>query len=138
METILRSDLQQLITYETARITNVKSVSSYSWIDTPTPTIAVPGSPPFWSPPIIDHRFPKDTGLYYITENALRLPGSPMADFRLETRLACLWVECEVVGILVDTVRLQLLVSGEACWFEIRATKGTSFWCCHVRRDIKQ
>ncbi|KAG5972507.1 hypothetical protein E4U58_006509 [Claviceps cyperi] len=79
MATISRFDLQHVITCETARITNVKSVSSYSWIDAPTPTIAVPGIPPLWSPPIIDHRLPKDTGLYYIAENTVRLPGSPMA-----------------------------------------------------------
>ncbi|KAG5972506.1 hypothetical protein E4U58_006508 [Claviceps cyperi] len=77
--TISRSDLQHLIPSGAARITDLKSVSSYTWIDTPTPTIAVPGSPPLWSPPIIDHRLPKDIGLYYVTENAARLPGSPVA-----------------------------------------------------------
>ncbi|KAG6101925.1 hypothetical protein E4U30_000702 [Claviceps sp. LM220 group G6] len=77
--TISRSDLQHLIPSDAARITNLKSVSSYSWIDTPTPTIAVPGSPRFWSPPDIDVRLPKDSGLYYVTENAARLPGSPVA-----------------------------------------------------------
>ncbi|KAG6057951.1 hypothetical protein E4U17_000712 [Claviceps sp. LM77 group G4] len=79
IEIISRSNLQNLIPSGVARITDLKSVSSYTWIDTPTPTIAVPGSPRFWSPPATDVRLPKDAGLYYATENAARLPGSPMA-----------------------------------------------------------
>ncbi|KAG6057952.1 hypothetical protein E4U17_000713 [Claviceps sp. LM77 group G4] len=74
-----RSDLQVPEPSATAHITDVKNVSSYSWIDTPRPTIVVPGTPPLWSPPATDVQLPKDSGLYSIEENAIRLPGSPMA-----------------------------------------------------------
>ncbi|KAG5990490.1 hypothetical protein E4U52_004533 [Claviceps spartinae] len=77
--TISRSDLEHLEPSGAARITGLNCVSSYSWIDAPTPTIAVPGSPPLWSPPATDVRLPKDFGLYSIAENAVRLPRSPMA-----------------------------------------------------------
>ncbi|KAG6025705.1 hypothetical protein E4U19_003000 [Claviceps sp. Clav32 group G5] len=111
MATILRSDLQHLITYETARITNVKSVSSYSWIDTPTPTIAVPGSPPLWSPPIIDHRLPKDTGLYYITENAVRLPGSQMAPMFTALSITNPSFNVQSVDVISDRNNIRKLLS---------------------------
>ncbi|KAG6156282.1 hypothetical protein E4U37_000469 [Claviceps purpurea] len=111
METILRSDLQHLITYETARITNVKSVSSYSWIDTPTPTIAVPGSPPLWSPPIIDHRLPKDTGFYYIAENAVRLPGSQMAPMFTALSITNPSFNVRSVDVISDRNNIRKLLS---------------------------
>ncbi|KAG6022622.1 hypothetical protein E4U40_004485 [Claviceps sp. LM458 group G5] len=79
IETIPRSGLPSLATSDAAHITNVKSVSSYSWIETPTPTIAVPGSPPLWSPPVTDVQLRKDSGLYNIAENAVRLPDNPLA-----------------------------------------------------------
>ncbi|KAG6108895.1 hypothetical protein E4U14_003446 [Claviceps sp. LM454 group G7] len=79
IETIPRSGLQNLVTSDAAHITKVKSVSSYSWIETPTPTIAVPGSPPLWSPPVTDVQLRKDSGLYNIAENAVRLPDRPLA-----------------------------------------------------------
>ncbi|KAG6149859.1 hypothetical protein E4U47_005094 [Claviceps purpurea] len=77
--TITRSSLHGLDSSDAAYITDVKDVSSYSWVDTSVPTIAVPGSPPLWSPPDINVPLPKDRGLYYIAENAARLPASPMA-----------------------------------------------------------
>ncbi|KAG6022625.1 hypothetical protein E4U40_004488 [Claviceps sp. LM458 group G5] len=76
---IWRSDLQDPEPSATAHITDVKIVSSYSWIDTSRPTIVVPGTPPLWSPPATDVQLPKDSGLYSIEENSVRLPGSPMA-----------------------------------------------------------
>ncbi|KAG6318232.1 hypothetical protein E4U44_008078 [Claviceps purpurea] len=76
---IWRSDLQDPDPSAAAHITDVKNVSSYSWIDIPTPTIVVPGTPPLWNPPVTDEPLPKDSGLYSIEENAVRLPGSPMA-----------------------------------------------------------
>ncbi|KAG6198119.1 hypothetical protein E4U10_007371 [Claviceps purpurea] len=79
IETIPRSGLRNLVTSHAAHITNVKSVSSYSWIETPTPTIAVPGSPALWSPPVTDIQLRKDSGVYNIAENAVRLPDSPLA-----------------------------------------------------------
>ncbi|KAG6049240.1 hypothetical protein E4U39_006335 [Claviceps sp. Clav50 group G5] len=79
IETITRSGLQDLKLSDDACITDVKSVSSYSWIEAPTPTIAVPGSPSLWSPPAVRIQPPKDSGIYNIGENARRIPSSPMA-----------------------------------------------------------
>ncbi|KAI3027373.1 hypothetical protein CBS147347_4659 [Aspergillus niger] len=39
----------------TPSITDVKHLSSYNWIDSETPTIAIPGCPPLWSPPKARH-----------------------------------------------------------------------------------
>ncbi|KAG6053484.1 hypothetical protein E4U17_004653 [Claviceps sp. LM77 group G4] len=111
MATILRSDLQHLNTYGIARITNVKSVSSYTWIDTPTPTIAVPGCPPLWSPPIIDHRLPKDTGLYYIAENAVRLPGSQMAPMFTALSITNPSFNVRSVDVISDRNNIRKLLS---------------------------
>ncbi|KAG8670772.1 hypothetical protein FPOAC2_04073 [Fusarium poae] len=61
-----------------ASITNVRHLSSYSWLDRPTATIAVPGSPPLWSAPRTSLKLQKDSGLYYINQNEGRYPESPL------------------------------------------------------------
>jgi hypothetical protein len=76
--TITRSDLRNLSVPSEAAIKDVKYLSSYNWIEAPTPTIAVPGSPNIWSPPSGARRVKKDTGLIYIAQNAARHPDSPL------------------------------------------------------------
>ncbi|KAI0113426.1 hypothetical protein F4814DRAFT_346599 [Daldinia grandis] len=71
-------DLQGLDTPPTASITDVKYLSSYNWIESPKPTIAVPGSPPRWAAPKVPQRLNKDSGLIYIAQNAARHPDSPL------------------------------------------------------------
>ncbi|KAI1193172.1 geranylgeranyl pyrophosphate synthetase [Nemania serpens] len=61
-----------------AIIESVKHLASYSWIEAKTPTIAVPGVPPQWSPPVAPTRLRKDSGLVYIAQNAARHPTSPL------------------------------------------------------------
>ncbi|GKU15525.1 unnamed protein product, partial [Fusarium langsethiae] len=61
-----------------ASISNVRHLSSYSWLDRPTATIAVPGSPPLWSAPRTSLKLQKDSGLYYINQNEGRYPESPL------------------------------------------------------------
>jgi hypothetical protein len=75
---ISRLDLQQLETPSSALITNVKHLSSYNWVEAPTPTIVVPGSPALWSPPNAPQRLKKDSGLVYIAQNSARHPESPV------------------------------------------------------------
>lgn len=75
---ISRSDLFDLKRPDTASITNVKHLSSYNWIDAPTPTIAAPGSPPLWSNPNVPRQVKKDRGHVYIDQNAARCPDSPL------------------------------------------------------------
>ncbi|CAG8057865.1 unnamed protein product [Penicillium nalgiovense] len=61
-----------------AIITDVKHLASYNWIEAPTPTIAVPGSPAQWSAPPGRRQVKKDSGLVYISQNAARHPNSPL------------------------------------------------------------
>ncbi|GAB0132795.1 hypothetical protein EsDP_00001221 [Epichloe bromicola] len=76
---ISRSDLQRLKpSNNNAYIRNVKHISSYNWIDEDTPTIAVPGSPPLWNPPVGAQHVKKDSGLICIDENAMRLRESSL------------------------------------------------------------
>ena len=77
---ISREDLQTLDAPTEAKISDVENLSSYNWIEAPaqTPTIAVPGSPPLWSPLPMPRRLPKDSGLVYISQNAARNPDSPL------------------------------------------------------------
>ncbi|KAK8035839.1 hypothetical protein PG991_001912 [Apiospora marii] len=74
--TINRRDLEE--GQAPATISDAQHLSSYSWIDCPEPTIAVPGIPPKWQPPKTRRRLPKDSGLRYIAQNAARHPDSPM------------------------------------------------------------
>ncbi|MBE3048374.1 hypothetical protein IMZ48_38900 [Candidatus Bathyarchaeota archaeon] len=77
MAEITRDDLNALETPSQAIISGVKHLSSYNWIGTSTPTIAVPGSPSAWLPQT-PRRLRKDTGLVYINQNAARHPSSPL------------------------------------------------------------
>ncbi|KAI1087543.1 hypothetical protein F5B19DRAFT_486628 [Rostrohypoxylon terebratum] len=74
---ITRQDLEGS-TALAATIAEVKPLASYSWIEAPVPTIAVPGIPPRWTPPRGPRRLPKDKGLIYIAQNAARHPDSPL------------------------------------------------------------
>ncbi|KGO65936.1 hypothetical protein PITC_021370 [Penicillium italicum] len=58
-------------------ISDVKHLSSYNWIKSRSPTIAVPGTPACWSPPRGPQQVKMDSGVYYIAENAVRHPKSP-------------------------------------------------------------
>ncbi|KAJ5525666.1 geranylgeranyl pyrophosphate synthetase [Penicillium frequentans] len=61
-----------------AAITDVEHLASYNWIEASTPTIAVPGSPAYWSAPQGSRSVKKDSGLVYIAQNAARHPDSPL------------------------------------------------------------
>ena len=75
---ISRQDLLALSMPALASITDVKHLSSYNWIEAPTPTIAVPGSPALWSPLTTPRQLNKDSGFHYIAQNAARLPDTPL------------------------------------------------------------
>lgn len=62
----------------TATISDVKHLASYNWVEAPTPTILVPGSPARWSAPRGPQRVKKDSGFVYIAQNAARHPDSPL------------------------------------------------------------
>ncbi|KAF6222405.1 hypothetical protein HO133_001491 [Letharia lupina] len=60
------------------KILNFETVASYNWLDEPTPTILVPGTPPIWVPPQISPALKPDIGGRYVDQNADRTPGSPL------------------------------------------------------------
>ncbi|KAG6111041.1 hypothetical protein E4U13_005088 [Claviceps humidiphila] len=109
--TISRTDLEHLEPSGAARITGLKCVSSYSWIDAPTPTIAVPGSPPLWTPSATDVRLPKDFGLYNISENAVRLPRSPMAPIFTATFTTNPSFDVRPMDVISDRHNIRKLLS---------------------------
>ncbi|KAG6101924.1 hypothetical protein E4U30_000701 [Claviceps sp. LM220 group G6] len=109
--TITRSDLHGLNSSDAAYITDVKDVSSYSWIDTSIPTIAVPGSPPLWSPPDTNIPLPKDTGLYYIAENAARLPASPMAPILRAIFATDPTFDVQTIDVITDRHNIRKLLA---------------------------
>lgn len=57
---ISRRSLEELSVPPLAVITNVKQLSSYSWIEASTPTIAVPGIPPLWFAPKLKQQVEED------------------------------------------------------------------------------
>ena len=61
-----------------AVISDFEAVASYSWIEAPTPTIAVPGMPAQWRDLGATRALPKDTGHFYIDQSAARHPESPL------------------------------------------------------------
>ncbi|KAG5935576.1 hypothetical protein E4U59_005532 [Claviceps monticola] len=109
--TIRRSGLQYLESSDAAYISSLQSVSSYSWIDAPTPTIAMPGSPPLWSLPATDVRLPKDFGLYNIAENAVRLPSSPMAPIFTATFTTNPSFNVQPIDVISDRRNIRKLLS---------------------------
>ncbi|KAK7225493.1 hypothetical protein V2G26_013496 [Clonostachys chloroleuca] len=80
MATIPRSHPQALgsSVATASSITDVTHLSSYNWIEAAEPTIAVPGSPPSWTPPKSPQKFPQDSGFVYIAQNAARHPDGPL------------------------------------------------------------
>ena len=50
-------------------------VCSYNWVSTTSPTIYVPGSPPQWKPVTLPTTLPKDSGTYFIDQDAFRAPA---------------------------------------------------------------
>lgn len=120
-------------------ITNVEHLSSYNWIQSPSPTIAVPGCPPLWSPPKTPKKVPKDSGLIYITQNAFRHPESP-----LELLFRSLYIErpsynIHQVNVITNRNNVRKLLSfinpnltkngREPFTIDIEITSNTAIFC---------
>ncbi|AEO62136.1 hypothetical protein MYCTH_2313154 [Thermothelomyces thermophilus ATCC 42464] len=63
-----------------ARITDLQTVASYSWVDKPNsgPEILIPGRPPLWTPQVTPTQLKEDSGQYYRDKNAARYPRHPI------------------------------------------------------------
>ncbi|KAL2820988.1 hypothetical protein BDW59DRAFT_174311 [Aspergillus cavernicola] len=135
---ISRSDLRSL-GLATTKVTNVKHLSSYNWVDTSAPTIAIPGSPPLWSPPEAAQQLKKDSGLIYIAQNAARHPDSP-----LEPLFRALYVsdpsfDIHSVDIVTDRNNIRKLLSfvnpslsrgvPEPFTIDVEVLKNTAMFC---------
>ncbi|KAG5932058.1 hypothetical protein E4U59_007758 [Claviceps monticola] len=123
-----------------ASITDVESVSSYSWIDAPTPTIAVPGSPELWSPPVTDIQLRKDSGLCNIAENAVRPPDSPLAPIFSALFTTNPSFNIRSIDVISDRNTIQKLLSfinpvstrdGEPFTIKLELVRNTLLMCRH-------
>ena len=92
-------------------IKDVKHLSSYNWIEAPTPTIAVPGSPALWSAPPGSQRVKKDTGLIYIAQNAARHPDSPLEPLFRALYIADPEFDIRSIDVVTDRNNLRKLLS---------------------------
>lgn len=61
-----------------AQISNVRSLSSYNWVNSSKPIILVPGSPAIWSPPTYVRKLNADKGEVFIDQNAARYSAFPL------------------------------------------------------------
>lgn len=108
---ISRADLLNLSIPPSASITDVKHLSSYNWIEAPTPTIAVPGSPPLWSPPRAPQQLKKDSGLVYIAQNAARHPDSPLEPLFRALYIANPSFDIRSIDVVTDRNIIRKLLS---------------------------
>ena len=108
---ISRRDLLDLSTPPLALITDVKHLSSYNWIEAPTPTIAVPGSPSLWSAPRTPRQLKKDSGLIYIAQNAARHPDSPLESLFRALYIANPSFDIRSTDVITDRNNIRKLLS---------------------------
>ncbi|KAJ9412273.1 hypothetical protein QL093DRAFT_2108666, partial [Fusarium oxysporum] len=81
-------------------ITEFRHLASYNWIESPTPTIAVPGSPAKWSPPRGPIQVKKGTGYFYAAQNVARHPESPLEPLFRALLLTDSLVDLRSVGVV--------------------------------------
>src|SRR5436190_3957298 len=136
---ISRLDLQDLSTPPVASITGVKHLSSYNWIEAPTPTIAVPGSPPLWSAPRVPRQLKKDSGLIYIAQNTARHPDSPVEPLFRALYITNPSFDIRSIDVVTDRNNIRKLLSFinpgstrnglETFTINIEVTKSTAIFC---------
>lgn len=136
---ISRLNLQDLSTPTLALITDVKHLSSYNWIEAPTPTIAVPGSPPLWSALTAPRQLKKDSGLIYIAQNAARHPESPLEPLFRSLYITNPSFDIRSIDVVTDRNNIRKLLSFvdpgstrnrfEPFTISIEVTKTTAIFC---------
>ncbi|KAF2873118.1 geranylgeranyl pyrophosphate synthetase [Massariosphaeria phaeospora] len=136
---ISRQNLQDLSTHPGASITDVKQLSSYNWIEAPTPTIAVPGSPPLWSAPKGPRQLKPDSGFIYIGQNAARHPDSPLEPLFRALYTANPSFDIRSIDVVTDRNNIRKLLSFvdpgltrfglESFTIKIEVTNNTAIFC---------
>lgn len=139
MATITRLDLDDLSTPSVAVISDVKHLSSYNWIEAPTPTIAVPGSPPLWSTPAVPRQLKKDSGLIYVNQNAARHPDSPLEPLFRALYITNPSFDLSPIDVVTDRNNIRKLLSFvnpgsnsyelESFTINIEVIKNTAIFC---------
>ncbi|RMJ24288.1 hypothetical protein PHISP_04829 [Aspergillus sp. HF37] len=94
-----------------ATISGVKHLTSYNWLESRIPTIAVPGIPPRWNPPPRSKRVAKDKGLIFISQNAARYPQSPLEPLFRALLLAKPAFDFRDVGVVTDRNNIRKLLT---------------------------
>jgi hypothetical protein len=109
---VSRKDLDIQEVPASARITNVRSLSSYNWIEAPKgqPTIAVPGSPALWSPCAGPRKLKKDTGWFYIAQNAARHPDYPLEPLFRALKITAPDFDLHEIDVVTDRNNLRKLL----------------------------
>ncbi|KAE8406753.1 hypothetical protein BDV37DRAFT_269785 [Aspergillus pseudonomiae] len=120
-------------------ITDVEYLFSYNWIESSTPTIAVPGCPSLWSPRKTSKKVAKDSGLIYIAQNAVRYSESPFEPlFRslyienplYNIRLVDLITDRNNIHKLLSFINLNLSKNGlEPFTIDVEVTNNTAIFC---------
>ncbi|KFY31780.1 hypothetical protein V493_00800 [Pseudogymnoascus sp. VKM F-4281 (FW-2241)] len=136
---ISRLELQDLSAPLVATITDVKQLSSYNWIEAPSPTIAVPGTPPLWSAPSAPRQLKKDSGLIYIAQNAARHPDSPLEPLFRALCITNPSFDIRSIDVVTDRNNIRKLLSFinpsmtrhglETFTINIEITKNTAIFC---------
>lgn len=108
---IPRPELSSISTASVAHITEIKHLASYNWIDSSTPTIAVPGSPPAWSNVKLPKKLSKDSGLVYIDQNAARYAQNPLEPLFRALYLERPGFDVREVVIISDRNNIRKLLS---------------------------
>ncbi|KAH7016037.1 uncharacterized protein B0I36DRAFT_395699, partial [Microdochium trichocladiopsis] len=83
----------------------------HNWIEAPTPTIAVPGSPALWSAPGGPRQLKKDSGLIYIAQNAARHPDSPLEPLFRALHITNPSFDLRSIDVVTDRNNIRKLLS---------------------------
>ena len=136
--TIRRQDLDVDDVPE-AVISDVKPIASYNWIEAHGPTIAVPGIPPRWSPPRVARKLPKDSGMIYIAQNAVRHPDYPLEPLFRAVVIADPEFDLRSVDVVTDRNNIRKLLAfinpsssrngGEVFTISVEVKKDTAILC---------
>ncbi|EAQ84584.1 hypothetical protein CHGG_08598 [Chaetomium globosum CBS 148.51] len=126
---ISRSDLADFSTAD-GKITNLRHVTSYNWLERPAPTIAVPGvkgSPPLWSPPSVPFKLAPDSGTIFIDQNAARNPRFPLEPLFRALAIDCPEFALGDVDLVTDRNNIRKL---------LRFVQGSSYDPFQIQVDI--
>ncbi|KAH6617369.1 hypothetical protein F5144DRAFT_660486 [Chaetomium tenue] len=123
---ISRSDLADLSAAD-GKITDLRHVTSYNWLERPASTIAVPGSPALWSPPSVPFKLAPDSGTVFIDQNAARNPGFPLEPLFRALVSDCPEFDLGDVDLVTDRNNIRKL---------LRFVQGASYDTFQIQVDI--